>query len=550
MRAYLLLFSLFVSSMVAAEVKTTVDRYTLTAADTLTLTLETPGQLEQRPDLQALETDFHIQSSQKVIISSHSSASRDVRTRWLLQLRPRNTGTLRIPAIRLGDAISTPHNITVTGTRTAQSQTPDRYMNSLLSQDQVYSHAQLLFTARLFQQKPIPDAVSFGRPELAGALTFTLGEPKRYRTNRDGQSWHVLEQAFALFPSSTGLRTLIGPELVMDNQPVPTAVRETFDVEILEPAHRNSQGYWLPAERVSLQEDSPTPEQLMPGESFVRQITLKAHGLPADALPVLFTADSDSFFAQRDDVSLTENMTAQGLISTRTERIRIEPLGPGALTLPPIDVYWWNTLAERADHASLPPIQLEVAPPALPASLTDSATDLAPAQPDTTKPLWPWMLATTLLTVLLATTSTGWAYSWVQLHRLRRLSQAEGVAEEQRRAQKLLLSHQRAERNTYQALAIACQQNDAEAARLRLVEWGQNFWPEHSLDSLEALCEAARSQTLDFLVLDLDHHLHQDPYAWEGDLLLEAIEKLRSRRSHSTAPEHTETDAVAFRVAS
>lgn len=551
MRAFLALLLLIVSSSLAAEVRTTLDRYTLTAADSLMLTLEVSRHLEQRPDLKALETDFRIQSSQKVIVSSHTSASRDVWTRWQLQLRPRNTGTLRIPAIRLGDELSDPKEITVSGNNMTLGPEAGRFMDSLVSQDQLYSHSQLLFTARLFQREPIPDTFDFTKPSLAGALIFTLGDPRYYNSEREGESWHVMEQTFALFPSSTGLHTLSGPSLQIRNDTETTplqGLKETFEIEVLEAAHQNSKGYWLPAERVALEERWQPPMNLQPGESFVREIVLTAHGLPSDALPSLFSMDGDSFFAQLEDVSLTETITPQGLISTRTERIRIEPLGPGELNMSPIDIHWWNTLADRASSTTLPGRALDVGSPELPeAFATPSVKDAAMPMSTEDNNL---QIIIGLLSLLALTSSGGWAYSWIQLRQLKSRSLQEGEEEQQRRAQKLLLSHQRAERNTFQALAIACQQNDAETARLRLVEWGQNFWPEHSIDSLEALCEAARSQTLDFLVLDLDHHLHQDPFVWQGDLLLEATEKLRSRRLRSEASSEFEPQSLSFRAAS
>lgn len=528
MRAFAALLLFIFSPALLAEVRTTVDRYSLTAADTLTLTLEVSAQIDQRPDLTALENDFRLQSSQKVIVSSHTSANRDVWTRWHLQLKPRNTGLLRIPPIRLGNQLSEPIEIRVSGSRLVQDS--ERFMDSLISQDQLYSHAQLLFTARLFQRQPLPEKVAFSMPSLPGALVFALNEPRRYNSERDGENWHIVEQSFALFPATTGLHTLTGPGVLIDGKTDEqlAANRETFEIEVLPAAHQNSRGYWLPAERLTLEENWQPPLTLHPGDSFVREIKLTALGLPSDALPSLFSTDDDTFFAQLEDVSLTESLTPQGLVSTRVERVRIEPLGPGPMTLPPIDLHWWNTLNDRAAVASLPSRQLSVQHPELPDNLmaqpaATPAGSLANTRHEPTAII-------ALLVLLCLISSGGWAYTWLQVRQLKSRTVQQGEAEEQRRAQKLLLSHQRAERNTFQALAIACQQNDAEAARLRLVEWGQNFWPEHSIDSLEALCEAARSQTLDFLVLDLDHHLHQDPLGWQGDLLLEAIEKLRNRR--------------------
>lgn len=106
----------------------------------------------------------------------------------------------------------------------------------------------------------------------------------------------------------------------------------------------------------------------------------------------------------------------------------------------------------------------------------------------------------------------------------------ERQQEADRRQRKLLQTNERAERSTFQALAIACRQNSALQARSRLIEWAQNFWPEYHIDGLEAICDAARNQTLDYLILDLEQHLHEATELWRGDLLLQSIDSLRRRR--------------------
>ncbi len=537
MRAFFALLLIIFSPILSAQVSATLDRYSMTASDTLNLTLEAANQIQQRPDLSPLEQDFRILGSQRIVVSSHSSATRDVSTRWHLQLRPLKTGTLTIPPLRLGDSMSEPLDVRVTGAVLSRPQADNLFMDSLVSQDRVYSHAQLIYTARLFQRTQPTESLEFLPPSMPGALIVRLTDPRTYKTERGGENWFIREQTFALFPSETGLHTLLGAEIRSAGPAFNSPLPERFEIEVLPPAHQNTRGYWLPAEQVTLDENWDTAASLQPGESFIREITLTARGLPADALPSLFTQRNDDYFAQKEDISLTETQTPQGLVSTRTERIRVEPLAPGVLHLPAIDLIWWNTRHDQADTSTLPAREVRVdepAPVAIPAAVSARV-------PDTQMSLdfWPWVSLG--LGLALLGTSTGWIHSTLQLRRERNRHNKYNQLEAQRRAQKLLLSHQRAERNTFQALAIACQQNDGETARSRLIEWGQNFWPEHNIDSLEGLCEAAHSQTVDFLILDLEQHLHSSPFEWQGDLLLEAVEKLRLKRFRNTEQVLSET---------
>lgn len=543
MRALLALLLLLSCSLPAwAEVHASLDRYSMTAADMLTLTLEATDQLDQRPDLTPLQTDFRILSSRKVVISSHSSASRAVRTRWELQLRPRSTGKLRIPPLRLGDQLSQAMEIEVTGSLNPARSRSSLFMDSLLSQDQIYSHAQLLYTARVFHTEALPESARFQPPQLPEALVIPLTETRSYETDRGGESWQITEQTFALFPSSEGLHTLRGARLVLEDDSdvtpseIALAPAESFEIEVLPQAHQNQRGYWLPAERLTFEEQTPLPDSLQPGESFVREISLTALGLPADALPPLFVAELDSAFARTEDVSLTETATPQGLVSTRTERILIEPLGEGGLVLPAIDIHWWNTLSDRGQILTLPGRQLEIDMVSLP-PVEDSST---PATQSTANLDVSSHVLVAGLGLLSMISSLGWLYSWHQLRQLRNRDKAASQEVQAAQAEQLQRSHQQAERNTFQALAIACQQNDANSAQQRLIDWGQQFWFEQQVHSLTSLCEAAGSQALDFLILDLEHHLRHEPALWQGDLLLEALETMRRRRLRSSGDQNVD----------
>lgn len=532
MRSLLAMLLLLSCSLPAwAEVRASLDRYTLTAADVLTLTLETTEQLDQRPDLTPLEGDFRLLSSKKVIIASHSSANRAVRTRWELQLRPRNTGMLRIPPLRLGEQLSRVMEVEVTGNLSPTRGQSSLYMDSLISQDQIYTHAQLLYTARVFHTDPLPASAHFQPPHLAEALVISLTEPRTYDTEQGGEKWQITEQSFALFPSNEGLDTVRGAQLVMGadsdqgNNEITLAPPESFEIEVLPPAHHNQRGYWLPAERLTLEDVTTLPNSLQPGESFIRELRLTALGLPADALPTLFVDELDSAFARTEDVSLTETVSPQGLVSTRTEKILIEPLAEGHLPLPAIDIHWWNTLSTRGQIATLPGKELMIN------SLAPAATGIPPSlnsRPADRNLQSPLLMAA--LGVLSVISLLGWLYSGYQLRQLRNRERAADQEVQAAQAEQQNRSLQQAERNTFQALAIACQQNDAISVQQRLIDWGQQFWIDHQVHSLASLCEAASSQALDFLILDLEHHLRQEPSLWRGDLLLEALETLRRRR--------------------
>ncbi|TCK09594.1 BatD family protein [Marinobacterium mangrovicola] len=524
-----------------AEAEATLDRTDITALDNLTLTLEVDDQVDNRPDFSPLHRDFRILGSKRTLIASHSSSGREVSTRWQITLRPRSTGTLEIPRLLLANQQTQPIAIRVAEVSPAMAGQPgaSTFFDSSLDSRDVYLNGQLLYTARIYHRDPLPQNARLIAPSAGNSEVHELGERQHYSGEFRGSSYQITEQQYAIFPSETGPLIIDGPRLQLPR----TAERdlmelqgETLEVEVLEPAHRSTQGTWLPAQNLSLEESWSPPQNLRPGGRFTRELTLTVTGMPAGSLPQLVSTDSDDSYIEIQNVSLTESASQFGLVSTRKETVSIEPLGSGDFSLPPIDLHWWDVGLDRARHAALPARRFHVEAPPLVDSAAAGLGSLN-ANPLSGPRLY---LLIGLLTLLSIISSLGWLYTWSKLKKHQADNSAEEKEEEIRRQRKLLLANDRAERNTFQALAIACQQNNASLAKARLTEWAQNFWPERHIDSLEDIGDAARNQTLDYLILDLEQQLHDDASFWQGDLLMQAIDALRRRRQH-----HQEAPAQA-----
>ena len=87
------------------------------------------------------------------------------------------------------------------------------------------------------------------------------------------------------------------------------------------------------------------------------------------------------------------------------------------------------------------------------------------------------------------------------------------------------------EANSFEELSLACSQNQCATSQLLLLEWAQHTWPNEDIYDNEDIARASGSQTLQLLLMDLEHHLdHGEEHLWRGDLLLEALDKIRDRR--------------------
>lgn len=555
MRQTLAALLLLVTATTAqAEAQATLDRTSITALDNLTLTLEVDSRTEDRPDFAPLHQSFRILGSKRTLISTHSSSGRAVRTRWQITLRPRTAGTIDIPSLTLAGQPTNALRVEVSDVSPVLGGQPGAvaFFDSRVDSREVYVDGQLLYTSRLYHRNPLPDNIRFYPPHAGGSDIRELGERRRYEGEYRGEPYLVTEQQYAIFPDQAGPLIIDGPRLELAGTPEQDLVElqgETLEVEVLEPSYKSTLGIWLPAERLSLEESWNPPQDLKPGDRFTRELTLTVTGIPAEKLPQLMPMQNDDVYVELQDVSLTESASQFGLVSTRRETVVIEPLGAGDFVLPAIDLHWWDVGLDRGRHAALPARQFHVSQPPLMEGLIGSAQASANASLDRRLPFNTnqYLTLVGLLTLLSLTSSLGWLYTWSKLRKFRADNSAEQLEEEIRRQRKLLLANERAERNTFQALAIACQQNNAMLAKARLTEWAQNFWPERSIDSLEAICDAGRNQTLDYLVLDLEQQLHDNAELWQGDLLLKTIDTLRRRRQSSTA---TDTQQESYLQAS
>ncbi|MBS99055.1 MAG: hypothetical protein CMI01_10295 [Oceanospirillaceae bacterium] len=522
-----------------ADATATLDRTRVTALDNLTLSVEVTARVDGQPDFSPLFDQFRLLGSKRTLISSHSSAGREVRTRWEVSLRPRTSGTLTIPPLSIAGEQTEPVDVQVSEASPSFNgqEGSGLFFSTQLDSREVYLNGQLLYTARVYHLEPLPVSARIEPPTLNGVPARTVGERREYEGEFRGTPYLVTEQQYALFPDQEGLAMIQGPSLHLPDRgdhAITELLGETLEVEVLPPAFRSSQGQWLPAERLSLEDNWSTPETLQPGDRIKRVIRLTVTGLPAEQLPELMTQEPDGLFIDRSNVELSESETQFGLVSTRTETLFIEPLATGEFTLAPIDVHWWDTRLDRGRHAALPSRSFQVSPPAFIDAEPPVAATTSPEAAEGRSAEFPW--ANLFLTLTSITCALGWLYTGAALRRQRVTNSAQEIEDEARRHRKLLQANERAERNTFQALAIACQQNNAAMARARLIEWAQNFWPERAPSSLTEVCDAARNQTLDFLILDLEQQLHDNAELWQGDLLYKTVDALRRRRLNASTP--------------
>jgi len=104
-----LLLCILAGQATAAGLFARVDRTQLSIDETLELSLESQGgAVFGKPDLEPLEELFEVFDTRQVNQLSSSNGEARAITRWLITLRPRQTGYVVIPPLQLGDWRSEP----------------------------------------------------------------------------------------------------------------------------------------------------------------------------------------------------------------------------------------------------------------------------------------------------------------------------------------------------------------------------------------------------------------------------------------------------------
>ena len=443
MRAVVIVWLLSLLASVAqadtpeATLQASVDRTRVNTGETVELTLESDdATLFGKPDMSALQTDFEVRDTRQLNSLTTLEGNVHATTRWLITLMPRHGGSLEIPALKLGELTSQPIALQVV--EVAPSQAEDTrlapvFMEASLDQDTVYVQAQAIMTVRIYHSVSLFDDSNLTPLQMPEVRVEKLGDTRTYEKQINGVRHGVIEMRYALYPQQSGDLTLpaqaFSASMVQDipdalqgaatRQPAMATspkpgklLRVASDALPLkvkpQPANYPANTPWLPARSVTLSESwSPEPEHSQLGDSLTRTRTITAEGLSSAQLPPLPPTDVSALRRYPDQSHLSNQASERGLIGSREEREALVPNRPGAIDIPAVDVVWWNTLEDHLEHSALPARTLQIS--TNPALAVDMPVSDNPGTMMIGAPVWPWQLATVLLSF---TTLLGFGLWW------------------------------------------------------------------------------------------------------------------------------------------
>lgn len=479
-----------VTPALAGEVTVRPDRTTVFENESFNVEFSYSDEVNSEPGFDVLQEDFDIiaQNRRSNLQSFNGRFSYELS--WSLTLMPKRTGSLVIPPVQFDGDRSRPVTITVKPAPVgdAAQKLGDLSLEVTLTPDRGYVQGQFIYTQRLYHRGWLAGG-ELSDPDFgdSDALVRQLDQVKRYSLFRDGERYQVYEQSYLVFPQSSGtLRASAADftgQLREPGQPprLKRVSAPAVSVEVLGVPDGFDNGVFLPAQSLRLEEEWPASASFEQGRPVTRIVKITAVGQTSAQLPAIDMPDIDGLRVYADQPRREDQFSQDGVTGTVEQSIALVPQQPGSMTLPAIELRWWDAVNKRAQTARLPARDIVVKASTVAAAGASTGADTMPSgQAYPVAPAergWPyWPLTTFVFAVLWLSTLLLWQRG------LRRVpvSTASGVLEQRRK--RYLFA-------TRSSIKKACDEADSAAASKALMDWARVIWAEDPPRSLKAISD-------------------------------------------------------------
>lgn len=541
--ATLLLFSQLLMAAISSE----IDRNRIEQGESFRLILKITANEANQVDLEPLHKDFQILGRSHQSSTTFQNGSLKSTTKLVLTLFPKRAGQLTIPALELEGEKSEEHSIEVVEVKQPSAVDGGVEFLSTLSDKTPIVQQPIIYQSSLVLGRKIYDA-GIQEPQVTEgkALIEALGEQRQYEQELKGRRVLVIEQAWLITPQQSGTLKIQGARLsgqVPDRRQDPfrgfntRAVRRIFvpadDYEVeVQPIPVEFTGeHWLSAKEINLNSDFDRAiDSWKQGEPVTRTLTLEATGVKKEQLPELVLPEVPGLKQYATKPQIEQYYVDGELTLSFKLEVTVIPERGGKVTLPEIQLPWWNTEANQQEVASISAINIDV---------EADATALAPnpppqvqqplsTQPQTQEPqiaeaspvdninrqqivvdeskisTWLTLVVGILIGVILSTVA----------FMLWRRHQAREVIHEEPKSVVSVPS--------FKKLKAACLENNAPLARAELLTWARHHYEgcNHLNDLSERVSTEFRHE-IEFLNRSC---FASDSCNWDGKELLKQVE--------------------------
>ncbi|MDH3531654.1 MAG: BatD family protein [Gammaproteobacteria bacterium] len=512
--------------VIVAEAATTarVDRADIELNESFTLEVTTDTNIDLQPDVALLEQDFYVgQGSQLSNTTITNGQIRRSKT-WTYTLMPKRAGELVIPPVAIGNEQSNPVTIVVSEPSYAPPGEADVFITSEVDFEETYVQAQVLLTVKIYRsvatrQPALRDPTATG----VDVLVELVGDDRSYEAVINGTAYSVVERVFALYPQESGEIQLSPARFearVLRNGRI--TGRKVYESDahtitvlpVPAPPDAFPDAVWLPARDLKLFEDwSREADQVTAGEPLTRHVTVSVLGQLETQIPAIEPPAAPGINVYPDKPDLNRIIEADGIRGIRKDQYALIGVTAGAVTLPALELPWWNIEVGEWQVARLPEHSLTILPSgepsaaAAPSAAPEATGADATAVPGPQGGGW-WRRAAELLAALWLVTLVAW---WWSSRPRRKPREPEPVPLHKQQARFLKAGRK---------AALA---GDAAEVRKALIGWGALQWPEDAPRSIGAIASRVSAPLADELRTLSSLSYGPGGGAWDGNALAQAL---------------------------
>jgi len=409
----------------------------------------------------------------------------------------------------------------------------------------VFVQQQIQYTLKLYFREALSEG-GFDGPDIENAIVERLGEDQQYETTVNGEPYQVIERHYAVFPEQSG--TLVIPPVVFNGRMVGESLQRgrssrmnsmmdrffggsmlrapgkrvrvrseqvTLDVQPRPVSYTGK--HWLPSEQVTLRDSwAEGPPEFRAGEPAMRTITLEAKGLESSHLPDISLPEPSGIRLYPEKSQHETRTDGEWVYGSTRQSVAYVPAATGRVTIPALQVDWWDTRTQQQRSTVLPAWEVNVLPgeaglvqtPANTAVVADEVTDTSLPDDEAVHDApqdkgWSWWL------LLPASLVAGLLLVW------RRKRNSAGAAST---GNKHVLTDKQQVKAAATRLEQACRGNDPRAAAKALLQWVAAKWPENAPRNLGGLAQQLNDGARE--IRELDQALYaSDTQNWQGDAL-------------------------------
>ncbi|HFQ5428213.1 TPA: BatD family protein [Vibrio vulnificus] len=367
---------LFTPFLAAKSLVASVNKTKVSKNEVIQLTVRADYSLDANDiDFSALSQDFFTSSPRFVNSSNYINGQSSKLSEWTLSIAPNRAGIVTIPAFSVDGESTAPIPLEVS---------VDQHEPNV---SDIIQYSMQLDTSTLYPQQSTPLKVEIRiladprrlenpritPPSIQGVEIEPKGQTRQFQRVEQGLQITVIEQNYQLTANQPGLFELKGPLLrgsyiygdsltgstkilTLDGKPQSQSIK-------VKAIPNNAAQPWLPAQQLSLvqqwHQDGGENNTVEQGSSITREITLTAKGLNENQLPTLkfdYPA-SVRVYDEKPAFKTLDNGTTQ-----MTLKQVLIPTEIGDLTLPSLQLAWWNTVSDQQETAALEGRQLKVKP--------------------------------------------------------------------------------------------------------------------------------------------------------------------------------------------